>query len=523
LSCSFYTVLAIGLIVSQAGRRQGTKAEIYSHLAKNVITNPQVAKYIEKLLQNNCMTTFSKCSDDIAEGEIYSPPPWNTNQREHIIDLINQIAFKPIPQGLFNNSSSPEVREQMKEAFGILRTKAAQLVQKAVESAIQNKLVIHTTELKKFVRFVEDEVNNAELKIGLVPYLQLLNKHKFLKVPISNELKELNEELEFVAPFTRVHENSQHKEENWSILIGSPLLFNDILMEAKVIIHEANDLFSSFAEKDRIITTGCFSERSLQLKTCFTDLYTAYKNKTNVESNKNDDKYYFYQPEQQFKGMKQVPCTEQQPYTSSEAHTVSVPYEATENYIETQWFYKYPKNFSFTEWTPEQRCFIHSGQGEHAEYWKGGHRKTFCEPREIPLTRQVIKYKDETKYQNVIKFQTVTKYKDVPEYQEVQVKKFNEDKYNADIKHANATIDGLRGNVKDILVCMKAINAEAKQALPLQVTDLIASTAHGNSFRDSGSNDEIKELFKPLNEEWKYIEYEAQALLDYQIELAGDF
>lgn len=503
---------SIGLIVSHAGRMQSTNATVKSYL-NNIINNPRIEKYkttLKNLLENNCMTTFSKYSEeDITEGAIYSPPAWNANQREQIINLINMITFKPIPQGLFNDSSAPEVREQMGKAFEILKAKAVQLTQAAVADATQNKLVIHTTELKKFARFIEEEVICSKLKTGLTPYFQYLNKQKFLKVPLSNEIKKLNEELEFVAPFTKTHGNSQHVEENWSLLIGSHLLFKDILIEAKVILYEANDLFSSFTAKDKIITTGCFGERSLQLKTCFTDLYTAYKNKANIENNKNDDKYYFYQPEQQFKCMKQVSYTEQQPYTVSE------PYNTTEIYTEIQRFYYGAGKYRCDSEFSHTRC--HNIGPTHFHWDFGGRSEVRCYPENVALTRPVIKHKD------VIKYQTITKYQEVPEYQKIQVKKFNESKYNADIKHSNNTIDSLRNDITNILSCMKAINAEAKQALSLEVADLVASTAHGNSFKDSGRNDEIKELFKLLNDEWKYIEYEAQALLDYQIELAGDF
>ncbi|WP_155980685.1 hypothetical protein [Rickettsia conorii] len=43
----------------------------------------------------------------------------------------------------------------------------------------------------------------------------------------------------------------------------------------------------------------------------------------------------------------------------------------------------------------------------------------------------------------MIKSRTVTKYKNVPEYKEIQVKKFNEVKYNEDINSIQITIKNL--------------------------------------------------------------------------------
>ncbi|BDU59619.1 hypothetical protein FLA4_00290 [Candidatus Rickettsia kotlanii] len=43
----------------------------------------------------------------------------------------------------------------------------------------------------------------------------------------------------------------------------------------------------------------------------------------------------------------------------------------------------------------------------------------------------------------MIKSRTITKYKNVPKYKEIQVKKFNEVKYNKDINNIKITIKNL--------------------------------------------------------------------------------
>ncbi|ABE05350.1 GTPase [Rickettsia bellii] len=122
---------SIGLIVSHAGRISNTNKTIESYL-KSVSNNPQILKYkpaIENLIQHNRIATFSKYSDEIEENNLYTPPTWNLDQRNKIIDLIRNMTFKSIPKGLFNYSSSVEVREQMSIAFEIVKTKAASLLQ----------------------------------------------------------------------------------------------------------------------------------------------------------------------------------------------------------------------------------------------------------------------------------------------------------------------------------------------------------------------------------------------------------
>lgn len=518
---------SMGLIISHAGRMVNTPNTVKSYL-QGVIKNPQVEKYkvaLESLVQNDCVTTFSKYSDEIEEGAIYAPPAWNTNQRAQIIDLINKISFKAIPKGLFSDSSSPEVREQMGKAFEILRDKAAKLLQNSIEEATKGQVVVRATELKRFAQFVEEEVICAKLKTGLMPYVRHLNKYQFLKISPNDEMKKLDGELEFVAPFTQVYGGGGHTQENWGVLVSSNLLFKDLLHEAKIIIHDAEGLFSAFVERSKIITTGCFGERSKQLKTCFSNLHTAYKNKANVESHKHDDKYYFYQNEKQFKGFKQEPYTEQQPYSVRESYVEKVPYEDIEHYTEMvlqreevrdarRMGLLRPSVLKAAQQLPEP----HSWQGKYI----GGYSFEFT--RHVPenKTRTVTKFRDETKYRDVIKYyQNVTKYKDVPEYQDVQVRKFDEAKYNRDVVNAGNAVDRIKSDINALLHGIKSTNTKTKQDLPLQLTNKAADVAHESCASDPGKNDEFKELFRQLNDEWKYLEYEAQALLDCQMELAG--
>jgi len=495
---------SIGLIVSHAGRISNTNKTIESYL-KSVSNNPQIEKYkpvIEDLIQHNRIAIFSKYSDEITENDIYTSPMWNLDQRNKIIDLIKNITFQKIPKGLFNDSSSVEVREQMSIAFEILKSKAIDLLQSSITQALQHKLIIRATELETFTKFIEEKVSN-KLNTGLIDYVKHLNHHNFLKVLISEDIKKLGQELEFLAPFTKAHYQSQQIKENWGTIVNANLLFKDILYEAKIIIHEAEELFSSFVEKTKIITTGCFGENSKKLKTLFTDLFNSYKNKVNVESNKNDDKYYFYETEKKFIGFKQVPYTEEREYTVSEPYIDKVPYQELEHYTEKRM-------------VPEIR--VDNGRKKISSLFP----KVIMVEEDFPLTRPVTKYKDEIKYHDVKKHDTITRNKDVPEYQDVQVKKFNETKYNQDLKNINVTITDLKDKVNDVLSQVKAINLAKKCNLSLNLTNKVEDYAKTQCFTNLEKYNEVKTNFSYLNEEWKYLEYEAQALSQYESEIMGN-
>jgi energy-coupling factor transporter ATP-binding protein EcfA2 len=558
---------SIGLIVSHAGRREETNETIEACL-RNVISNPQVERYkttLDNLLTNKYMTTFSKYSDEIAEGAIYTPPDWNANQRRQIIDLINKITFKPIPSGLFSDSSSPEVREQMGKAFEILKDKAIDLLQISIGNALQHKIVIHAAGLKNFVQFIEEGIICSQVKTGLVSYVQYLNKHKFFSITSSDEIKKLNEELEFVAQFTKNHGDSNHIEEEWSNLIGTNILFKELLDDAKLIIHQADGIFSSFVERNKLITIGCFGKYSEQLKAFFTNLHAAYKDKASIESHKNDDKYYCYPTEKQFKGMKQVSYTEQETYWEPESYTKTVPYQDVENYTEKRLveppatdtfaaqvgFYPYrlrdlyPGEFYKCPYINSTGHIVDSYSGNLIDVtqYDNGRAKWYKEKSLDPVytyriikieggsyykfytdetkARAVMKERTETDYKQVKKDKTVTKHRNEPEFHDVKVKKFDETKYNKDIKEATTTIDNLKKHISDTLNCIKQINIKEKQNLQLKITDSVVEAARKNCLTDPIKSDGFKELFKELNEEWKYLEYESQALLDYQMELAG--
>jgi|GEM_PF-3496414 len=513
---------SIGLIVSHAGRIANTGRTIESYL-NSVSNNPQIVKYkpvIENLIQHNRIAVFSKYSDEIEENNIYAPPAWNQNQRNKIIDLIQNMTFKAIPQGLFNDSSSVEVREQMSKAFEILKNKAGNLLKIAIMQALQDKLIVRATELKLFAEFIEEKVIHNKLNTGLIDYIKHLNYYNFLKVLMSEDIQKLGQELEFIAPFTKAHHQSGQVKESWGTIVNTNLLFKDVLHEAKIIIHEADELFSAFVEKTKIITIGCFGENSTKLKTLFIDLFNSYKNKANIENNKNDDKYYFYQTEKQFSGFKPESYTEKEPYEAKESYTVSaVPYEDVEHYTRKMWInLQTGKKLGYeNEYTPPAKP-RHGSIQERLNYFMANMKVL----KDVPHTRPIIKHRDETRERDVIKYQTVTKYKDVPQYQDVQVKKFNETKYNQDLKNANVAINDLKDKVSDVLTQIKAINSAKKCNLPLIVTNKIENHTKTQCLADKAKHNELNVDIKPLNDEWKYLEYEAQALSQYEPEIMGN-
>ena len=82
--------------------------------------NPSSGTYreiVEEILQNKRFVTFSK-SKLLEEGEYYSPPSWNLNQKANIINTICNMPYTSIPKGdFFNTSSTPQVRETMQKAM----------------------------------------------------------------------------------------------------------------------------------------------------------------------------------------------------------------------------------------------------------------------------------------------------------------------------------------------------------------------------------------------------------------------
>lgn len=141
--------------------------------------------------------------------------------------------------------------------------------------------------------------------------------------------------------------------------------------------------------------------------------------------------------------------------------------------------------------------------------------------QDVPHTRPIIKSKEVTKERDVIKVRTVTKNKEVPEYKDVKVKKFDETKYNEDINNANTTINNLKLNISEILSQLKAINITKKCNISLDLSDKIENEAKALCFTNLGKYDEIKANFSFLTDEWKYLEYEAQELSEYESQIIG--
>ena len=421
----------------------------------------------------------------------------------------------------------------MSNAFNVIKTKAVSLLKISVQNATKGKIILHTTELKKFTDFVETKIVLNKLQVGLEQYVKHLNTHKFFKVALSEEMKKLSSELDFVAPFTRIHEQSQPVQEDWGNLIDSKLLFKDTIEKAKIIIHSSDELFSNFVDEGKIKTTGNFSELSDQLKKNIEDLHCVYIDKKVIENSKNSDKYYRFETEQKFKGLKSVYShTEQQPYTAQESYIEkNVPYQDVESYTGHHWFYRsLDMTFTFPFSDPKTvtcsidkiRCFKHdlsnSGSVKHCE----GESFINCSSEPVSLLRSVTKYKDETKTKDVIKYNTVTRYKDVPEYEDIKVKKFNESYYNQELQCQNHKIKDIENIIYSLLNQIKSINTQKKQILPLQVTNKAQEAAKQQSDASLLKNDGISMMFKQIKEDWKYLEFEAQSLTDYQTEIAGD-
>ncbi|WP_017442436.1 hypothetical protein [Rickettsia gravesii] len=95
------------------------------------------------------------------------------------------------------------------------------------------------------------------------------------------------------------------------------------------------------------------------------------------------------------------------------------------------------------------------------------------------------------------------------------MKKFNAVKYNEDINSIKITIKNLIFKICDFLALMKTINLEQKQKLLLNLSNKVESGAKVQYLSDLTKYTKVEVMFKYLNEEWKYLGYEAQILSAY--------
>ncbi len=506
-------------VISHAGRNKTTPKTVKSYL-ESVIQNKQLEKYkttLEKILNQNKFATFSTFSEDIDEDEQYTPPQWNQNQKQLLIDLINNIQFKEIPPNFFNISSSSEVREQMRKAFSLIKEKATNLLHKSVEEAISTKLVLHAIKLKDFVNFVEQDLIAKPQETNLSNYIKFINNRKFIEITPFEEVQKLSEQIDFIWPYTQnVEQQHSHPKINWNSHIKYNLLMKDVLEEAKFIIHDAKQLFSAFCDKVKIKSIGCF-EYSENIKCKMDELVNAFICKNQIENNKHTDNYHYNVTESQFDRMNSQAYTEQVPYVVKEKYNEKVV-RMVDNPIQI---------LIDTKWIAQNQSQSYVQQG----YVATGRENT--RPIQfIPIKYEYCKYGteiqkipkefEEEKERDVIKYQTVTKYNQVPVYKNVQVRKFDQKKYDSDILNSNNKISEIKIQISDLLNKANTTNKELKTKIPLNMVEQLILQAKGKSSLDG--NDPKYSQFNDLIDSWKSLEYENCILNEYvtEMNLGGD-
>ncbi|WP_341787632.1 hypothetical protein [Rickettsia endosymbiont of Cantharis rufa] len=95
-------------------------------------------------------------------------------------------------------------------------------------------------------------------------------------------------------------------------------------------------------------------------------------------------------------------------------------------------------------------------------------------------------------------------------------------RYNEDISSTKIAIKNLIFKICDFLALMKTINLEQKQKLPLNLSNKVESDAKAQCLNDLTKYTGVEVMFKYLNEEWEYLEYEAQILSAYEAETIGN-
>ncbi len=509
---------SMAFVVSHAGRVRSTPKTVKSYL-NSVINNPALSSYktiLEKIVERDLLSTFSKYSEEIDEGELYTSPRWNVEQKKKLIDLVNAIEFQQIPENFFNLSTSPEVREQMRKAFSLVENKAKNLLLKSVEEAVSNKFVVHAIKLKDFVNFIEQELIAKPQELSLNDYIKFINDSKFIKISPPEEVNKLGAEIDFIWPYTRSLEQQHSRPKiNWNAHIKYNLLLKDVLEQAKFIVHDAIQLFTAFCDKAKIMTIGCFTY-SAHIKDKMIEFSDAFVVKEQIESSKHSDKYYYNTTESQFVRMDSQSYTESVPYTAKERYK-----EKVVKMVDVQVLDRVDRQIRISNYTDQ--ALVNQGyilQSSSMFGFKFGQKKIYA--KNIYKTIQEPKEVEEEREKDVIKYKSVTKYQSVPIYQNITVRKFDQKKYDEEVTAAHNKIVVIKSCISTLLNKANNHNKELKVKISLDKAAKLEIQAKQKSALEPNNPNYI--LFKELVDNWKSLEYENMVLQDYleEIGLSGD-
>jgi hypothetical protein len=302
------------------------------------------------VVDKNNLKTFSKFSEESDSGDLYTPPAWNQDQREQIIDMVETLPFTDIPnKNFFKISFDSDVQHQMMCALKIVKMKAASFIFNLLEKAITPKVNLIAVELKTFAEYLDIVKNNKLGATDLKHYIKILQWNDFFKLSYpSEEVEKLSEEMILLSKFTKqnqqnsMDQNDSLVKEDWIRLIDKSYkniisILDNIYEEAKYIIYSGGNVFNKFESKKFITTKGTVEE-SEKLSSYFRILEGKYRDKIDIQKlHGNITRYGKAETESQFDRFEEISYEEKQTVQTSEAYDVVSYHSVQEDIIVTKY------------------------------------------------------------------------------------------------------------------------------------------------------------------------------------------
>lgn len=545
---------SMGLVITKAGVTNEVLEQCGTLLQNILKHHPSSGTYkeiVEEIFQNQKFVTFSKPFKLLEEGEYYSPPSWNLNQKDNIIDMICDMPFAPIPKkDFFNTSSTPQVRETMQKAMQVVVLKAGDFINQMVVNA--QPFTIFSVEMKPFAKYASGLMGNYSTE--LLNYLNVLSFNNYLKIkPNYESLEKINEELNFLSQFTQetYNKNPEKLKIDWGKVAKVNGVFKNAYDGIQNILSTQGNNFSKFKTENNVKTIPS-SPESYDIFNSFDSLYGKYKKLDEIKllGKQQESKYYKDVIKKEYSHTKKVPYTDKEkyidiqyedvkeeyqvlePYTVREQKTRPVTKWKTETYTENedQWnkVTKYKTETYTTEESSPGKNILFGvgtfGLGFLARGIAKGdieYTNTVTKTREVPYddwekttvkvtkTRDVPYTSSETYYENVekqklvtkhkmvtkpkqvSKERDVTKYRDEKVFKDLTVRELDQDMYNSDQATINNEIQELREKIKH------DTDSYPKGKLGIHDRDHILS------------KDKYEKMYEDLQSVWQNAEYEA--------------
>ncbi len=565
---------SMGLVITKAGVSPKVLDQcdkLLQNILKHNSGSNTYKEIIEEILHNKKFTTFSKPFKFLKEGEFYTPPSWNPNQKGNIIDMIYDMPFTLIPKkDFFNTSSTPEVRETMQKAMEVVILKAGDFINQIVVNA--QPFTIFSVEMKPFAKYVNGLAGDYSTE--LLNYLNILSFNEYLKVkPEHKSLEKINEELNFLFQFTQetYNKNPEKLKVDWGKVANVKEIFKNAYDGVKTILSTEGNNFSKFKAENNIKTIPS-SPEGYDILNSFDNLYGKYKKLDEIKllGKQQQSKYYKDVIKKEYSHTKKVPYTDKEKYIDIQYEDVKEEYQVLEPYTVreqktrpiTKWKTEtYTENEvkleKITKYRTETYTVEESSFGKNALFGVGTlglgwlarsitegdpeYTNTVTKTREVPYddwekktvkvtkTRNVPYISNETYYENVkkeklvtkhkmvtkpkqiSKERDVTKYRDEKVFKDLTVRELDHNMYNSDKTKINNEIQELREKIKH------DTHSYPKGKLGIHDREHILS------------KDKYEKMYEDLQITWQNAEYEAyfannpnKSLEELTIDIIGD-